>query len=121
MITHRDITTHIRYLFENDGTFVGNDHYQIHMIVSQINPDNDPDGITLTIALSRPGLLIGKKGETIDTLKESLSLHFNIRFFIKIVEFDPIYDKNNKIWDLKSEEMVSSTIPNNNVDISKVL
>ena len=45
--------------------------------------------VFITIKLGRPGLLIGKKGETIHALKDYLERVFKREVKIHIVDFDP--------------------------------
>jgi ribosomal protein S3 len=45
--------------------------------------------ITIEISLERPGLLIGKKGYTIDELKTHLEKIFETKIFIHIKEINP--------------------------------
>jgi ribosomal protein S3 len=57
--------------------------------VSKIDMDQDPmnGNITVTFTLRRPGVLIGKAGRTIDSLKKYLSISSPVS--IDIIEFNP--------------------------------
>jgi hypothetical protein len=71
----------LSYFEDKDIAF---DHWQIHFIdVKTTEAD-----IAVTVTLGRPGLLIGKHGNTIDDITERLTAWLKKSVKIKVVEFD---------------------------------
>jgi len=58
--------------------------------VSSIKVNKNKNNVIILIESNRPGLIIGKGGQTIDGLKNSLCKHFNEDISFKI--------KENNVW-----------------------
>ncbi len=54
--------------------------------ISDIKTEDESNTVIVTITLGRPGVLIGKGGRTIDSLKEHLTKHFQKNTEIRIIE-----------------------------------
>lgn len=52
----------------------------------------EEDKVTVTIKLNRPGVLIGKGGETLTAIKDMLGKYFNMTTDIRILEVKELYD-----------------------------
>lgn len=61
--------------------------------------DSNPECTSITIVTKRPGLLIGKRGETIDALKAFLRRAMDIKELnILISEFDTFNQDNEQLY-----------------------
>jgi predicted RNA-binding protein YlqC (UPF0109 family) len=58
------------------------------MGIHKVTVKTKSDRINITICLDRPGLIIGKKGSTIEALKKHLEGIFNKKIHISIKEFN---------------------------------
>lgn len=52
----------------------------------------EEDKVTVTIKLNRPGVLIGKEGETLTAIKDMLGKYFKMTTDIRIIEVKELYD-----------------------------
>jgi len=57
--------------------------------IHKIKVKSSSNKVNITITLERPGLIIGKKGSTIDALKEHLENVLSKKVVIHIEDFDP--------------------------------
>ena len=92
------ITNHQRYLDQDAARLIGQFYHSLHEAEVQpyISACNDIDLLKITkvvrhpnkitITLSRPGLLIGRRGENIDKLTAFISKHLNKPITIDIIE-----------------------------------
>ena len=75
----RRVGTLTKSILENNGVDINVIHF------TDIKADKYKNKIIITYTMLRPGLLIGKKGQTIDMLTEHLSNYFDreIQYVIK--------------------------------------
>lgn len=81
------VKRHFRWFFEGNECFDPIIPIQIHnLMITNFEVEKTSNVINITITLERPGILIGKGGITIDSLKKYLENQIQIPVTIKIKE-----------------------------------